>query len=97
MSCYLPADHKEYNSYTKLYNFLLTPIQLFNRLLCVARLKSLQDFQNSPVKVLSLVLLGNPVKQMRLVLSKMRWKQENEFMSKIILSLKMIYNDKTFI
>ena len=40
---------------------------------------------------------GNPVKQMRLVLSKMRWKQENEFMSKIILSLKMIYNDKTFI
>ena len=40
---------------------------------------------------LGLVLSENPVKQMRLVLSKMRWKQENEFMSKIILSLKMIY------
>ena len=97
MSRYMPADHKEHNSYTKLYNFLLTPIQLFNHLLCVARQQPLQDFQNIRVKELSFVSLENPVKQMRLVMSKLRWKQENQFMSKIILSLKMIHQRKNFI
>ena len=47
MSRYLPADHKEHDSYTKLYNFLLTPIQFFNRLLCVIRLLPKQSSQKT--------------------------------------------------